>query len=170
MKVRFGFMNTPRAELIAVLQQTQPELERLTASISDVELDFYPTSEDWSIREILAHLVDDEMYVMRTRFERMMKEDRPDLAPHDEKYWYANRNKTRDRLEELLSDFAIQRAASLAMINMLRESDCTREGYQPEYGHFTAEQWLASWAEHDTVHLRQIERNLQSARLSPHKS
>ncbi|HLZ59069.1 MAG TPA: DinB family protein [Ktedonosporobacter sp.] len=163
-------MSASRAKLITILEQTQPELERLTAAISEAELDFRSAPEEWSIREILAHLVDDEMYVMRTRFERIMKEARPHLAPHDEKYWYANRNTARDAVEELLSDFAVQRAASLAMIHMLRESDWAREGYQPEYGHFTAEKCLASWAEHDTVHLHQIERNVQSARLSPHKS
>jgi hypothetical protein len=81
---------------------------------------------------------------------------------HHTKEWYANRNTTRDTIELLLNDFAVQRAASLGIIKMLRESDWQREGYQPEYGHFTAEEWLTHWAEHDTVHLRQIESNLEA--------
>ena len=101
------------------------------------------------------------MYVMRTRLERMIKEDRPSLAPHDEQSWYASRNTTRDRLDDLLSDFGLQRAASLGIISMLRESDWVREGYQPEYGVFTAEEWLTHWAAHDTTHIRQIESNLE---------
>jgi hypothetical protein len=104
--------------------------------------------------------VDDEMYVMRTRLERIIKEVRPDLVPHDEQQWYASRNTTRDALDELLADFAVQRAASLGIVAMLRESDWAREGYQPEYGVFTAETWLGRWADHDTVHLRQIEQRL----------
>jgi len=97
---------------------------------------------------------------MRTRLERIIKEDKPDLAPHDEKHWYAHRNTTRDRRDMLLADFALQRAASMGIIEMLRESDWARTGHQPEYGVFTAEQWLDHWAEHDTVHIRQIEANL----------
>lgn len=154
-------MNTPRSQCIATLEQTSPILIRLTSSLSESALDFRQASDQWSIREILAHLVDDEMYVMRTRLERMIKEDRPSLAPHDEQRWYASRNTTRDRLAELLSDFDLQRAASLGIISMLRESDWVREGYQPEYGVFTAEEWLTHWGAHDTTHIRQIESNLE---------
>ncbi|HLJ80092.1 MAG TPA: DinB family protein, partial [Ktedonobacterales bacterium] len=87
---------------------------------------------------------------------------RPHLAPHDEKAWFANRSTARDRLDELLADFAVQRAASLGIFALLREADWAREGYQPEYGDFTAEAWLAQWAAHDTTHIQQIETILKA--------
>jgi hypothetical protein len=155
-------MATIRAELIAALERTGPVLQRLTASLAHDALDFHSGPGDWSVREILAHLVDDEMYVMRVRLERIVEEDHPQLVPHDEQKWYATRNTSRDRLEELMADFNLQRAASLGIIKMLRESDWAREGTQPEYGTFTAEKWLSMWAEHDAVHLRQIESNLKA--------
>jgi DinB superfamily len=153
-------MDPRQSRSLDILRQTHPTLASLTADLQEGALDFRPSPEEWSTREILAHLVDDEMYVMRTRLERMMKEDRPDLAPHDEKKWYANRNTTRDALVELLDDLGVQRTASLGILDMLREEDWVREGYQPEYGHFTAAEWLDRWAEHDTTHVRQIESNL----------
>jgi hypothetical protein len=153
-------MSIPRAHLIAHLEQTHPALVRLTAALPEDALDFHPAPDQWSIREILAHLVDDEMYVMRLRMERMIKEERPNLTPHDEQAWYAQRNTTRDALGELLGDFALQRAASLGIIHMLRESDWARQGFQPEYGLFTAEGWLGNWVEHDSTHIRQIEDTL----------
>lgn len=155
-------MTGARAQHIAALEQTYPALLRLTADQPDTALDFRATPGDWTVREILAHLVDDEMYVMRTRLERIIKEERPHLAPHDEQAWYASRNTTRDQLTELLADFAVQRAASQGIIAMLRESDWAREGYQPEYGVFTADGWLGSWVAHDTTHLEQIERTLRA--------
>ena len=155
-------MSATRAELIAALEQTGPALQRLAAGLADDALDFRLNQGDWSIREVLAHLVDDEMYVMRLRMERIIKEDHPQLAPHDEQKWYATRNTTRDQVAELLADFSVQRAASLGIVTMLRESDWARQGTQPEYGTFTAEGWLGSWVEHDTVHLRQIESALQA--------
>jgi uncharacterized damage-inducible protein DinB len=159
-------MTPSRAQLIATLEQTHPTLLRLTSSLSDLALDSRPAASDWSIREILAHLVDDEMYVMRTRLERIIEEDRPSLAPHDEKRWYASRNTSRDNVTELLRDFGQQRVASLGIITMLRESDWAREGYQPEYGFFTAEVWLTHWVAHDTAHIRQIEGNLEAYQTS----
>lgn len=155
-------MAPSRAELIATLQQTHSTLVRLTSSLRDEALDFRTAPSEWSIRDILAHLVDDEMYVMRTRLERMIKEDRPFLAPHDEKAWYANRNTTRDHITQLLDDFGLQRAASLGIITMLRESEWARQGQQPEYGLFTAQEWLTHWVAHDTTHLQQIERTLEA--------
>ncbi len=154
-------MSLSRVQQIAALSQTHPTLVRLTEGRSDEALDFRPDAAAWSIREILAHLVDDEIYVMRTRMERIIKEDMPLLAPHDEKRWYATRNKTRDQLAELLSDFAVQRTASLAMLRMLREEDWQRQGRQPEYGDFTAEVWLGHWLAHDTTHIEQISNTLE---------
>ena len=68
-------MSATCAELIAALEQTGPALQRLTAGLADDALDFRLNQVDWSIREVLAHLVDDEMYVMRLRLERIIKED-----------------------------------------------------------------------------------------------
>jgi hypothetical protein len=150
-------VTTSRTEQIATLEETHRALVRLTAGLTEAALNYHTGPDEWSIREILAHLVDDEIYVMRTRMERIIKEDEPHLAPHDEKRWYATRNTTRDELEQLLADFELQRAASLGMIGMLRESDWARTGFQPEYGSFTAEVWLDHWVAHDTTHLRQIE-------------
>lgn len=146
---------------IAFLAQTPETLEKLTFDLTDAALDFRLQAEDWSIREILAHLVDDEMYVVRTRMERIVKEELPLLVPHDEKKWYATRNTTRDQIGELLSDFTIQRRASLGILRMLRAEDWTRQGTQPEYGIFTAEKWLDHWAEHDATHIKQISRTLE---------
>jgi DinB superfamily len=154
-------MPIDRTQQIATLSQTHTALVQLTAELTDAALDFQLDAGAWSIREILAHLVDDEMYVMRTRMERILKEDMPLLAPHDEKKWYAGRNKTRDQIGELLSDFALQRAASLGMLRMLRAEDWARQGNQPEYGIFSAEEWLGHWVEHDTVHIEQIRKTLE---------
>ncbi|HEY0756205.1 MAG TPA: DinB family protein [Ktedonobacteraceae bacterium] len=154
-------MSQSRSQQIAALAQTHATLLRLTEGLADEVLDFRVGSDEWSMREMLAHLVDDEMYVMRTRMERIVKEDLPLLAPHDEKQWYATRNTTRDQLAELLSDFAVQRAASVALLRMLRESDWQRQGKQPEYGIFTAETWLGYWLEHDHTHIEQVRRTLE---------
>lgn len=149
-----------RDDSLAILEATGPALRRLTGDLDDGALDFRSAPDAWSIREALAHLVDDEAFVMRLRLERIAKENRPDLVPHDEKQWYATRNTARDARDELLGDFATQRSASLGVARLLRPDDWQRRGFQPEYGEFTAETWLEHWADHDTVHLNQIEQTL----------
>jgi hypothetical protein len=155
-------MTTTRSALITTLEQTHSTLVRLTAALNDEALDYRQDADEWTIREILAHLVDDEMFIMRTRLERIIKEDVPSLTSHDEKHWYSQRNKGRDQVGELLHDFAIQRTASLNILTFLHDSEWARRAYHPEYDHFTAEEWVGHWAEHDTVHIAQIERNIAS--------
>lgn len=149
-----------RAQVIAQMRQTPSTLRDLLTDATDAALDFRPTTHAWTNREILAHLVDDEMFVMRTRLERIVKEERPELAPHDEQKWYAGRNTARDALPTLLGDFETQRAASLGIFALLRESEWSRVGFQPEYGVFTAADWLDRWLEHDQTHLEQVASNL----------
>lgn len=152
-------MQADRAQLIATLEQTPQRLKDITAGLPEAALDFQPAPGEWSIREILAHLVDDEMFIVRTRVERMIKEEKPSLSSHDEKKWYSERNTMRDTLDELLHDFAIQRAASLNILALLRESEWARTAYHPEYGEFTVQGWLDHWAGHDLTHIEQIERH-----------
>lgn len=151
-------MQPALTDQIDLLEKTPDLLTALVAKLADAALDVHPSPEDWSIREVLAHLVDDESYVMRLRVERMVKEDRPRLTEHDERHWYAQRNTTRDHIDLLLGDFRLQRSASLQLLRSLRPSDWEREGYQPEYGVLTVATWLGHWVEHDQTHLRQIER------------
>ena len=153
-----------RDEAIKTVSETYPKLVELTGRLDEAALNYRPTDQEWSVREILAHLVDDEMYVMRLRLARIVEENEPDLVPHDEKKWFATRNTARDALSELLEDFQVQRQASLGIIRFLREDEWQRRGFQPEYGHFTAEEWLGRWAAHDLNHLRQIESNLAGRR------
>lgn len=152
-------MTATRTQLISTLEQTPPTLKRITSALTDAALDFRPAPDEWSTREILAHLVDDEMFVMRTRLERMVEEDIPSLTSHDEKKWYHTRNTSRDALVELLNGFAIQRAASLNILTLLRDNEWERTAYHPEYGTFTIAEWLEHWAEHDVIHIHQIEQN-----------
>lgn len=152
-----------RLSVIAQLRETPAKLRELTTSHVDSALDFRPSADDWSVREVLAHLVDDEMFVMRNRLVRIVQEEHPHLQPHDEQRWHATRNTSRDQLAQLLDDFATQRAASVGIMEFLREDDWQREGFQPEIGTFTADQWLDRWLEHDKVHLAQITANLVAA-------
>lgn len=153
-------MTAIRTQLLTTLEGTHAELVRLTGSLTDNVLDFHPGPEEWSIREILAHLVDDEMFITRMRLARIAKEEHPTLVPHDEKKWYSHRNTARDAISDLLHDFAVQRAASLNILAFLTDAQWERTAYHPEEGEMTAESWVQHWAEHDIVHLRQIESNI----------
>lgn len=143
-------------DLIARLAETPRQLAHLVAEATDDQLDRAAPGE-WSARTVMAHLRDDEFMVMRLRLERMLSEHEPVLTNFDEQAWAGSRNRGRDRKETLLGDFALQRQASLNILQSLQPLDWDRGGTHPEMGHFTIESWVEHWAGHDAAHIAQVE-------------
>ena len=149
--------------LIEGLAATPDRLEAATRGADDGALDAAPDGE-WSARTVLAHLRDDEFMVTRLRLARMTVEEHPTLAPFDEGAWASSRWSDRDGLQELLSDFRLQREASMMVLRRLEASDWLRTGLQPELGAFDVHWWVEHWLEHDETHVAQITAALAKAK------
>ncbi|HMO54900.1 MAG TPA: hypothetical protein PJ994_10385, partial [Tepidiformaceae bacterium] len=106
------------------------------------------------------HFRDDEYLCMRVALERMLAEDVPTLQFIDGADWEPRRNRSRDRKEWLLGDFALQRQASLAILRGLRTEDWTRSGRRPDGREFTVAQFATAWVAHDSEHVAQLESSL----------
>lgn len=143
---------------VELLARSPKVLAHLVAEADDATLDRAAPGE-WSARTLLAHFRDDEYLCMRVALERMLAEDVPSvhfLEGHD---WEPGRNRTRDRKEVLLAGFALQRQASLDILNGLRPEDLQRRG-RSGLSEFSIAQFLDSWAGHDAEHIAQLERVL----------
>ncbi len=145
--------------LIATLEATPRILAELVAAGGDAAFDKAWPGE-WAPRTVLAHLRDDEFLVMRLRLERLLSEQTPMLMPFNETEWERTRYTGRDALDELLADFAEQRAASLHILRRLTPEQWQRPGYQPEIGELTITTWTEHWVEHDQTHINQIRASL----------
>ena len=142
-------------ELIQQLAATPAALAHLVAEADDGKLDGAAAGE-WSPRTILAHFRDDEVLCMRVALSRMLAEDAPALHFIDGADWEPGRNRSRDRKEWLLADFALQRQASLGMLRMLRPEDTVRRGTSGER-EFTLQEFVGAWVRHDREHVGQLE-------------
>jgi len=98
--------------------------------------------------------------VMRLRLERMASERDPVFTGFDEKAWAESLNRSRDRKETLLGDFALQRQASLNILQSLQPEDWDRTGTHPVLGAYTIRSWVEHWAHHDEQHVAQLEQAL----------
>lgn len=147
------------AAAIEQLEQTPGVLAHLLAEAREAVLD---NAQDggWPARTIVAHLRDDETLVMRMRMMRMLTEDDPLLPDFDEQEWAANRSTRRDRKDQLLGDFALQRQASLNLVRRITPEELERTGRHEVNGAMTVASWLDHWAEHDSQHIAQLERAL----------
>jgi len=146
-------------ELLRQLAATPKMLAHLVVEATDEALDAAGPGE-WPPRLVMAHLRDDEMFVMRVRLERLLGEREPLLPDFDEKAWVGWRNTSRDRKELLLGDFALQRQASMNILQGLRAADWERGGRHEVSGPLTVRSWVEHWLHHDREHVAQIERGL----------
>jgi hypothetical protein len=142
-------------ELIDRLAATPKTLAHLVAEASDALLDAAPAGQ-WSARTTLAHFRDDEYLCMRVALERMLAEDTPELHFIDGADWEPTRNRSRDRKEHLLGDFALHRQASLLILRSLRPEDWQRTGRRGERT-LTIEDLTRVWVRHDAEHVSQLE-------------
>jgi hypothetical protein len=146
-------------ELLQQLAATPKMLAHLVVEATEEALDT-GAADEWSPRLVMAHLRDDEMFVMRVRLERLLGEHEPVLVDFDEKAWVGWRNRGRDRREHLLGDFALQRQASMNILQGLRAEDWDRGGRHEVSGPLTVRSWVEHWLHHDREHVAQIERGL----------
>jgi hypothetical protein len=142
----------PRIDRLAA---TPGVLANLVVEVSEERLDT-ALNGDWPVRVVLAHLRDDEYLCMRLALERLLAEDGPELRLMDGADWVANRNRTRDRKELLLADFALQRQASVTILRSLRPEDWERAGTVGGR-EVTVSRLVDGWVAHDAEHVAQLE-------------
>ncbi len=144
-------------ELIARLSRTPTTLAHLVAECPEPVFASPPAPGEWSPQVIVAHLRDDEYLCMRVALERMLGEETPDLRFLHGGDWEPGRNRSRDRKDHLLADFALQRQASLAILRMLEPGDWQRTGRRAG-SLLTVEDLVREWVQHDAEHIAQLER------------
>lgn len=115
--------------------------------------DARPDANRFSLREVVAHLVDYDS-VSRERFERIIREDKPELPNWDEDeaaQHYDARN-PKHQLENLL----VSRQELAVWLEGLSDKEWKRTGSRPRVGEFSVEEGVALFLGHDAYHLEQI--------------
>jgi DinB family protein len=139
-------------------------LQTLATGMTDADLRWKPGAEHWSVLEVFGHLADEEARDFRPRLERTLAGRA--WEPIDPEGWASAHRYNEASPAEVLAAFATQRERSVAWLAGLvgvvgvGEVDwgCAHE--HPVFGPIRAGDLLASWVDHDALHLRQIARRL----------
>lgn len=140
---------------LAVLEQAPIILEKVLAGATAETLHWKPATDRWSIREVLAHLVEVEQ-VFRARAKRMLEEQNPHLESYDQNAAYAAGKYSSGRAEEHLRQFCQERDRSVTLLRYAPEGSEARTAEHSELGRITLGELLNEWAFHDLGHIRQI--------------
>lgn len=147
---------------IDLLAAFPEQLKRQIAGLDDAALRFRPAPDEWSIMELVGHIIDvGTLWPGRTR--QMLATDNPTLAAIDPA-WVRQRDYQNKQPSFLLITLAEQRAEYVEFLRVLRPAQLARPGVHPTRGPLTVEQGIAALADHDRIHSEQIAANLAAFR------
>lgn|SRR5262245_9654198 len=145
---------------LAVLAATPRSFQEWTHGLDDELLVRRPEPGEWSVVELLGHLLDAEIaYSFRAR--AILTQDNPHLAGYDQDAWATL---PRPPFAALLDAFTALRGAGLDLARRIPEERWARTGVHAERGPLSYRLLTRELAGHDRAHLRQLEQTLATVR------
>jgi len=138
-------------------------IRALTANVSQAEAQIRPTTEDWSILEVMCHLRDEEREDFREHLDFILHPQNREWLKIDPQGWITSRKYNQQNFEEIRENFFEERRKSLDWLIDLVDVDWDTS-YDSEFGPFSAGEMFACWVAHDNLHIRQLV-ELQRARI-----
>lgn len=154
----------PIDQILTILKETPPRLAKLTSGLVAVQLNTAPSTGEWSVNEVLAHLraCDDvwgSYYIMTT-----LTQDKPTIKARNPRTWIKDTGYLQQDFQSSLHAFTKQRKKLLAVLESLSSKDWARTNTLIGAGK-PLQQTLLSHADglarHERAHLKQIERTLK---------
>jgi len=146
------------SEIPELLERYRRGAELVAVAITGAagpELDFKPTPDKWSVRQIVAHLADTEAVTV-ARLRSMIAEDNPALVPFDQNAWADKTDYAKRKPSQALDTMRHLRADNYALLKDLSEETFSRTGTHSRRGPMTLLDLLRLMAEHAEKHATQI--------------
>jgi hypothetical protein len=148
-------------QVARLLGAMQTMVQEEVAALPDAVARWRPGPEEWSVLEVLGHLIETEERGFAGRIRAILREDRPRFTGWDPSAVAAARCDVERDPAALLAEFNARRAASIALVEGLTAEDMGRGGDHPEVGFLTVSDLLHEWVFHDRNHVRQLLANVQ---------
>ena len=139
-----------------VLQDKAPDtLASLIDSLTNEELGYRPTPLKWSIRDIVAHLADDEL-VGGYRIRLILSAPGTAIQAFDQDVWARTGRYSTTDVTESLALYRTLRRANLKLLRSLSGEEWEMSGVHAERGVESIRDIVKYFAGHDLNHFSQI--------------
>jgi hypothetical protein len=129
------------------------QLRRAVEGLTREELLAKPGPGDWSIQEVVIHLLDSDCIAI-DRMKRMLTEDNPPLLYADEGAYVARLHCDEQSLEDALLLFEVGRRQFARVLRKLPDEAFGRAGTHNRRGRVTVGEMVASYVGHVDDHLK----------------
>jgi uncharacterized damage-inducible protein DinB len=153
----------PTAELVAALTAAAGRLRAVAAGLDDTQRRHRPAPGEWSLNEVMAHLLHVETEVFLPRLQRMAREDCPRFPAFRPEAWARERDHSLEPFDGSLAAFETARTATIAFVRTLPDGAGERLGVSGLFGPMALVQYATHVADHDVEHLAQMARGRAAA-------
>jgi DinB family protein len=143
---------------VEVIASLPDDAERLVREAGD-RLRTRPAPGEWSVMELLGHLVDAEM-VLTGRYRWILAQEEPPLMAYDQDLWVERLRHQEDDPEELLTVLRALIRSNLRLWSRIPEGERAKVGIHAERGPESYELSFRMLAGHGLLHLAQMRRTL----------
>ena len=139
---------------LRIQAETAGLIAALLEGVPDAKLSQRPLPEKWSVKEIIAHLAEDEL-VTSWRYRQMIENNGCALASFDQDQWARLGDYKSWSTADALDMFRLLRDANLRMLRNLSPEEWERFGVHAERGRISVRDLARHMAGHDMNHVDQ---------------
>lgn len=117
----------PDGDVVQMLQTQHQQIHNLLAQVSDAQAEKSPADGEWSIKQVLHHMIDAErLFAFRALwFARGETSELPGMEPNP---WVDIANANARTVADLLAEFDLVRKTTLHLVSNFSDADLARSG------------------------------------------
>lgn len=142
-------------ESLKELSDNRLLFEQIVANYPEPTISHRPSENNWSIKEILCHLVDIQE-VVAGRVQKMLSEENPPIELYDDERENRERDHRGDDIGLYKANFVSTRDNLLSKLAGAEDSVWKRAGRHPLNPEFTIEFVVNDMLDHEHIHFEQV--------------
>ncbi len=142
-------------EIVTTLRALPDEIDQLVHGLSEDALRSRPTPDEWSIKEVCAHLRD-AIEIDGERIRRMATEDDPFLPAYDQEALAREKDYRNESTPLILTALRAFLGGLAYLLENLAQDEWQRTGRHEERGPISVSQYAELSAQHAQAHLAQL--------------
>lgn len=141
---------------LPLLAAAPDALAALVAGLAEHILSHRPAPTKWSVREVVAHLADDEL-VGAYRIRLILSAPGTEIQAFDQDTWAATGRYGMTTVAASVSLFRALREANLSLVRAIRDEEWDSWGTHAERGRESIRDIVTYYAAHDLLHFAQLQ-------------
>ena len=141
--------------LLGILSATPAVLNGLSRGLDPVAWAHEPTTDDWSLTELVCHMRDTEREIHHMQIKLFREQNEPFIPRPDTSVWASQRDYLHENGKAALKEFNDARRETLALLQNIEKKEWGRKARHAIFGPTNFLEVISFIADHDRMHVQQ---------------